>query len=207
MDKVIELDDIKDFTKEYLKCGKYIYRWSDSYIEDRIQLIDTCDNLYMIIMVMGKQDVLGYLNALHNMHKGYEQEIANAIYARWTMLEKFYDSGMCRTKLLKFMKMAEKPYGQVNIKYMPKILKVYRGVRVEDYKGLSWTRNKKVAEWFANRDSFLNNKCGYVFSGELAREDIIAKFNGRQESEVVCDWKKVRNIQCEKVLPISKIVV
>ncbi|WP_367568371.1 hypothetical protein [Lacrimispora sp.] len=206
MDKVTELDEIKDFTKKYLKCGKY-NKWGDGYIENRIQLIDGCDNLYSIIMVIGNQDALGYLNALYEENNKYKQEVADAIYARWTMLEKFYDSGMSITKLVEFMKMAEKPYGQVNIKYMPKILKIYRGVRVEDYKGLSWTRNKKVAEWFANRDSFLNNKCGYVFSGELAREDIIAKFNGRQESEVICDWKKVRNIQCEKVYPISKIVV
>lgn len=198
-----KLDALKDFTKEYIRYGKHTYKWADSFVENRLDLLETCKDLYSIVCVIGKDDTLYYLDALHKKNIVSEQEIADVLYARWTQLEMFYDMGMSTIKLLKFMQIADKSSGQLNIKYMPKTIKIYRGVHVEDYQGLSWTRNKKVAEWFAKR-YLSNGDSGYVFSGELTREDIIAKFNNRKESEVICDWRKVKNITCEKVLVSDK---
>ena len=66
-------------------------------------------------------------------------------------------------------------------------------------KGLSWTLSKNTAEWFAKRHLFGKKGYGYLFYGEIKRKDIIALFDCRNEREVVCDYRKVRNIQRETI--------
>ena len=75
----------------------------------------------------------------------------------------------------------------------PKTVKVYRGTKFEDYKALSWTLDKQKAVWFSER--FLkNNEKGIVYEAEIDRDYILAYFNGRDEKEVVLDYKKIKNI-------------
>ena len=76
------------------------------------------------------------------------------------------------------------------------VITIYRGVKENDYKGLSWTIDKNTAIWFAKR--FSNGDC-YVFTGQLKKKDIIAYFNNRDEAEIVCDYRKIKHISCEKV--------
>lgn len=193
MDKCF--NDLKEFTKNYLQYGEY----DTEYIKDQLEKLDKCESLVQILYVIGKGDTLNYLNVIHKEKYLPEQDIADALFNRWVMLEKFHNMGMSKTKILKLMKMADKSNGYGMPKQVPKVITVYRGVDIDDYKGLSWSRNEAVAEWFAKRH-LKAGQCGYIFSGELAREDIIAQFSGRKESEVVCNWKKVQNIQCKKVL-------
>ena len=76
---------------------------------------------------------------------------------------------------------------------------IYRGVRVNNYKGLSWTIDKQRAEWFAKRFG-INGEKGYVFTGLIKKKDIIAFFDSRNEEEVVCDYRKIKDIQCEEII-------
>lgn len=195
-----ELKDVKEFTRLYLSYGE-----DDGYTDRKLELINESESLGQILLLINKGDVLSYLNSLHTTKLVSEQEIANRLFHQWTMVEKFHNSGMSKSKMLKFMKMADKSdgYGAVYNDEVPKLITVYRGTNVENYKGLSWTRDKEVAEWFAKR--FLNEgQFGYVFYGKLAREDIIANFRSRNESEIICDWKKIKDIQCEKVMKTCK---
>ena len=191
-----ELKDVKEFTRLYLSYGE-----DDGYTDRKLELINESESLGQMLLLINKGDVLSYLNSLHTTKLVSEQEIANRLFHQWTTLEKFHNSGMSKSKMLKFMKMADKSdgYGAVYNDEVPKVIAVYRGTNVENHKGLSWTRDKEVAEWFAKR--FLNEgQFGYVFSGQLAREDVIANFTSRNEAEIICDWKKVKDIQCEKMI-------
>ncbi len=74
---------------------------------------------------------------------------------------------------------------------LPQLVQVYRGVAVgRNPKGLSYTPNKEKAEWFAHRFD-QTGSVGYVISGCVHREDILAYFNTRREDELVVDEKRV----------------
>ena len=79
---------------------------------------------------------------------------------------------------------------------LPNVIEVYRGVAVGRAKedGLSWTCNRKTAEWFANRFNYSDNK-GYIIKGVIDKADVFAYFNGRNEDEICCNSSKVRDIQ------------
>ena len=79
---------------------------------------------------------------------------------------------------------------------LPDMIEVYRGVAVGRAKedGLSWTCNRKTAEWFANRFNYSDNK-GYIIKGVIDKADVFAYFNGRNEDEICCNSSKVRDIQ------------
>ena len=71
---------------------------------------------------------------------------------------------------------------------LPETITVYRGLqRNASTEALSWTLDKNVAEWFANR--FDNN--GEVIKATINKKYIFAYINGRGEKEVVLDYKKL----------------
>lgn len=70
---------------------------------------------------------------------------------------------------------------------LPADVEVYRGCnRDERIEGLSWTTDKEIARWFARR-LYLEGECDEpsVAVGRVARKNVIACFNGRNEKEVV----------------------
>lgn len=70
---------------------------------------------------------------------------------------------------------------------LPKVFDVYRGVsQGRNPKGMSWTCDLGKAEWFANR--FGN---GYVIRGVARKEDVLAYFSRRSESEILIAAKDV----------------
>jgi hypothetical protein len=70
---------------------------------------------------------------------------------------------------------------------LPELVTIYRGCQAGvNENGLSWTLDKKKAEFFANRFS----KEGIILEREIPKSDIIAFLNGRGESEVICEVKK-----------------
>ena len=71
--------------------------------------------------------------------------------------------------------------------------KVYRGVAVgRNPHGLSWTTDKSKAHWFAHRFD-IEDKQGYIQSLVVKKDDILAYFSDRDESEVVVDTLKYLN--------------
>ena len=143
-----------------------------------------------------------YLNWLHKEGLITDQECANAVFSIWTMQERFYHCGMSKEKLIKMMRIAEKsPLLQSDIDDLSDedTVTIYRGVKVNNYCGLSWTIDKNVAEWFARRFGHNGDKC-YIFTGIINKKDILALFNSRNEKEVVCDYRKIKNIQCEEII-------
>lgn len=76
---------------------------------------------------------------------------------------------------------------------LPEVITVYRGIAVgrAEKQGLSWTCNYNTAEWFANRFNY-GDKKGYVIKGQIAKADVFAYFNRRNEDELVCNSRKIK---------------
>lgn len=70
---------------------------------------------------------------------------------------------------------------------------VYRGVtphNARNIKALSWTLDRRTAEWFAHRF----DEDGTVYEAQIDKEHICALFTGRNESEVIVDPRYLRDI-------------
>lgn len=79
-------------------------------------------------------------------------------------------------------------------KALPDTVKIYRGVAVgrAEQQGLSWTCNYETAKWFSQRFDRADEK-GYIIKGEIAKKDIFAYLNDRDEDEILCNSNKVFN--------------
>ena len=78
------------------------------------------------------------------------------------------------------------------LKKLPEEVVVYRGVKPDaQIKALSWTLSYDTAKWFADR--FEEN--GTVYRARIKKEDILAYFGSRGESEVVVKPTKLHRIE------------
>lgn len=80
---------------------------------------------------------------------------------------------------------------------LPEIIKIYRGFRNQKQKGLSWTLNKKVAEFFAHEWHRIDDSPGTVVSIEVHKDKVYAYLNERQEEEIVTPISLQRNFTIE----------
>ena len=70
---------------------------------------------------------------------------------------------------------------------------VYRGVtpyNAKNIRALSWTLDRKTADWFAHRFG----EEGTVYEAQIRKEHILALFTGRNESEVIVDPRHLEQI-------------
>lgn len=199
----MDIGKIKNASCIYISSLEY----NSSYYEEdekqtRIERINKADRFSQCLSAINKGNRFDYLNWLHKEGLITDQECANAVYSIWTMQENFYRCGMSKEKLIKMMKMAEKsPLLQSDIDDLSDedTVTIYRGVKVNNYRGLSWTIDKNIAEWFASRFGHNGDK-RYMFTGIINKKDILALFSSRNEKEVVCDYRKIKNIQCEEII-------
>lgn len=79
---------------------------------------------------------------------------------------------------------------------LPDKVEIYRGIAVgrAEQEGLSWTCNYDTAKWFAGRFDTDEQK-GYILKGVIKKEDIFAYLNSRDEDEILCNSKKIINIE------------
>lgn len=79
-------------------------------------------------------------------------------------------------------------------------IEIYRGVtekNKDNILAMSWTMKQETAEWFAKR---FGSK-GKVYRAKVRKEDILAVFLGRNESEVIVDPKSLKEISlCEPAM-------
>jgi len=185
-------EDILELRKKGIKFPGLLYTKKEK--------IDMCESIEAIILYLGERSTLNYLNLLHSEKVLEEQMCADLLYENWVSLEIIHNNGMSKEKLLKLMKMAEKEPEMVarinKLSSTNKVL-VYRGAgnsRESSHEGLSWTIDKEKAIWFANRFSMLGRK-GYLYSGIIDKKDIFAFIESRRESEVVCDYRMIKNLK------------
>ena len=199
----MDIEKIRNASCIYISSLEYD---SSFYEKDekqrRLDWIKKANKFSQCLSAINKGNRFDYLDWLHKSKMITDQECADAVYSIWTMQENFYRCGMCKGKLIKMMKIAEKsPLFQSDIDDLSDegTVTIYRGVKVNNYRGLSWTVDKSVAEWFARRFRDNGDK-SYVFIGRINKKDILALFSSRNEKEVICDYQKITNVRCEEIL-------
>ena len=199
----MDIEKIKNASCIYISSLEYdSFYYEKDEKQRRLDWIKKADRFSQCLSAINKGNHFDYLNWLHKGDLITDQECADAVYSIWTMQERFYRCGMSKEKLVKMIKLAEKsPLLQSDIDDLSdqNIITIYRGVKVNNYRGLSWTVDKSVAEWFARRFGHDGDKC-YVFTGTINKKDIIALFSSRNEKEVVCDYRKIKNILCKEIV-------
>lgn len=199
----MDIEKIKNASCIYISSLEYdsFYHEKDEK-QTRTERINKADRFSQCLSAINKGNRFDYLNWLHKEGLITDQECADAVYSIWTMQENFYRCGMSKEKLIKMMKIAEKsPLLKSDIDDLSDedTVTIYRGVKVNNYRGLSWTVEKSVAKWFARRFRHNGDKC-YIFTGTINKKDILALFSSRNEKEVVGDYRKIKNIRCEEIL-------
>ena len=95
-----------------------------------------------------------------------------------------------KTEFLSWFREADKSYlmskrEQKKFNALPEKVTIYRGVNNPEYKyGFSWTLDKRIVYWFANR---YENKESYVYECTVDKKDLVCYFEIRNEKEVIID--------------------
>ncbi len=79
---------------------------------------------------------------------------------------------------------------------LPDNVEIYRGVRKgsKKAKGMSWTTDITVAEWFSKRFTEQHSR-GDVYKALVNKSDILAYFQGSNERELVVDTSGLKKIE------------
>lgn len=169
--------------------GDYLDEWRKLTTEK----IDKADNVHQVFAMATKPYLPG-------LFKWVESELSEKDYAEtlarlWTRVEfPNNDVNVSTSEFRDYFKKAKKRFLMDKDEYkvfeaLPQTITVYRGLQKDaTAKALSWTLEKSVAEWFANR--FDNN--GEVVEGTIDKNYVFAYFDRRSEKEIVLDYTRVR---------------
>jgi hypothetical protein len=103
-----------------------------------------------------------------------DNENIHQCLAKWRKLWSL--SSPCR-------KLVMSNYERRKLAQLPAILTIWRGVsRRKAVHGLSWTLDRKKAEWFARQRS---RGAGLLVHGRVRKRDVLAYFSRRNEREIV----------------------
>ena len=115
----------------------------------------------------------------------YLQEYINVVKDWYTQTEIVYQNLQLWIDTFKSIKNTKllMDYDELNyFNNLPEKIVIYRGGVSK--RGISWTLNKDIAEWFANRFRAIN-KGGQLFEKKVYKNDCIAYFNDREEEEII----------------------
>ena len=153
-------------------------------------IIDQCEDAMRVYHLVEKQYVLAFFKyaAQSLSQEDYAKMLADA----WIRSENpNQDPNLSSRKLLSMFQKADPHHlldseEQSKLAQLDDVVTVYRGVRSTSpgcVKALSWTLDRKTAEWFANR----YGRQGQVYEAKIQKDHIHALFHGRGESEVIVD--------------------
>lgn len=126
------------------------------------------------------------------------EDFSEYLSESWVLVEySNNDKNYSKSKLLKAFKRADKNFlmNEDELESYNKLddyITVYRGVKPKSsYKALSWTTNKKIAQWFADRF----DKNGTLYKAKINKKYIFAYFLRRNEDEIVLDYTKLEDVR------------
>ena len=162
----------------------------------------TKEAVYKYLFACSRRDRLGrYYDVFDKIKNDDHFEIFVDIYSDMEYHFDCLDDG-----LLKFMKFLRPESMRAEIAAFADAdgyIKVYRGkcTKSTSYKkALSWTLDKKKAEWFARRFQFsLDDKC-YLYTGRVHVDNVVAYISTRKEKELVCLRSSVEKLKVERII-------
>ena len=180
--------------------GENRMQWR-KYLDKRI---DQAESVFQICCMMNKPYLLTFLKYAQPHIE--QKEFAQLLGLCWMQTEApNQDANVSQTE---FVEMFQKASAEdlMNLdehrKFaeLPDEITVYRGLtekNKDNILAMSWTMKQETAEWFANR---FKGK-GKVYRAKIRKEDILAVFLGRNESEVIVDPKNLKEISlCEPAM-------
>ena len=131
----------------------------------------------------------------HLSLKDYSEALADV----WTLVEfPNVDVNVSTREFIEYFQRAHKEWLMDEDEYefyknLPEEITVYRGTGkgARHLLGLSWTLDYEKAKWFATRW----NKKGVIYKGKILKENVLAYFSRRNESEVVIDVGKLIDVE------------
>ncbi len=168
-------------------------RWQD-FVGGQI---DRAKNSYEIYIRLNKTYGLTFLK----FAKEYlsTEDLSQILADAWMRSENpNMDANVSKRELVAMFNDADKAYLMtadecLRLEQLGDSVTVYRGVtqyNARNIKALSWTIDRKKAEWFATRFG----EDGTVYKAQINKRNILAFFTGRNESEIVLNPNKLENI-------------
>ena len=149
------------------------------------------DSVYDVYMIIRKSYRLTFLKFVKDYLS--KKDMSELLAHAWVSSENpNQDTNVSLETAVQWFREADKKVLMTKEDYayyqsLPQTITAYRGVAEgRNPKGLSWTCNRKTAEWFANRFS-RGNKGGYVQTVTVDKSCVLAYFNTRNEDELVLD--------------------
>lgn len=170
--------------------------------EQICKLIDESDTIYEVYNIIRKSYRLTFIKYI----KQYLSvaDMSNLLAHAWVTSENPNgDVNVSLRTIVKWFKECDKSVLMDKQEYsvykeLPEKLVIYRGVAVNrNPYGLSWTIDYDKAEWFAHR--FDTDEKGYILKTTISKENVLAYFDSRGESEIVVnvfnlDENNIQNI-------------
>lgn len=184
--------DVTNDEKEFNKWKKMV-----SGIIDKMKSVA---DVYMLLTNAYKFAFLQFAQDMMSM-----EDYCTALVDCWIGTEcPNQDPNFTKRQLLQLFEKANKNYIMTDeewaeLQELPQTVTIYRGVTDSgggNEKALSWTINPQVAEWFAKRFGGQ----GKVYCATVDKDNILALFNGRNESEVIVRYSRIQNLtsyQCQ----------
>lgn len=157
-------------------------------------VIAPCESVEKLLWRVRKSFRLTYMMYLLNEDIVSLRECGNLLAGQWSVIENIsHDANVSKNIVLRMIKHADKTVvmdeEELSVfNSLPDEITIYRGCSWSSGKeGISWTLDKKTADWFARRwlDS---GERGYVWSAKISKKNIIAYINNRGEKEVIADY-------------------
>ena len=173
----------EDAYNEIIECYK-----------NRIDKANSIDTLFYMIRKSYKLTFIKFIETYLSI-----EDLSTLLAEAWTSSENpNQDVNVSLAQLTRMFKKTNKKYLMTDEEYeiynnLPETFTVYRGVASgRNAKGMSWTQNLEVAEWFANRFNYGNK--GYIQRATANKKDVLAYFNRRDEDEIVINVKNLNDI-------------
>lgn len=182
-----------EFPMDITKSPENLNRWRE-YMSKKI---DSAATASCIGLMLNKSYGLTFLK----FAKPYlsRADLSELLADAWTSAENpNMDVNVTKAELVKMFEESDREVlmtfeERIRLSELPDKITIYRGLttfNARNVKALSWTVDKRKAEWFAHR--FGEN--GTVYTAQIKKADVLAFFMGRNESEIVLNPKKLEQI-------------
>lgn len=177
--------------------------YRNNYAEN---VIGRCDTLEALLYLVRKSYRLTFLLFMSKEKNVSTKECGNLLAGQWDLIENLSnDANVKKSTVLRWVMAADKAVlmdAEEREVYaaLPDVVTIYRGCRTaKAVKGMSWSLSEEKARWFAERGALLSSGKGdgaLVYRAKIKKEDVVAYLDGRNEEEVIVDFRKLFDVEC-----------
>ena len=177
-----------------LESESNLNRWRE-YVAEQIDSAESADEIYSRITKPYRLTFMKYAGKYLS-----EKNFAEMLCAAWVSSENpNSDVNVSQSELLQMFRSADKSLlmtaeERKRLNELDDPVTVYRGVtpyNAKSVKAMSWTLDYEKALWFSKRF----DSDGTVYTAEIEKSNILALFDGRDESEIVVEPAYLLNIE------------